>query len=150
MRSYVRFALTLFTVAVPSAVTGQSTFVGSDAAFGNPQGFINWQTLGPVGTAVANPTAVPVTGIPGLSALVYTSSNGRRVNEGNGWLGSFAVGDALISMGGPFGPMRFDFNNPIAAFGTQINTFFGNYGVYAAHIAAFDVTDDHLRRRCVV
>ncbi|MEO8622320.1 MAG: PEP-CTERM sorting domain-containing protein [bacterium] len=142
----MRLSRTLAALALVASTAvsahGQTTFVGSGAAFGTPDGFIQWGGLGPSSTAVSNPFTINTT-ITGLTATASQASNPfERRDQGIGWAGNFANGANLLWAGGTNGPMSFLFNNQISAFGTQIQNDY--FGAFIASISAYDASNNLL------
>lgn len=131
----------LATTAV--SAQAQTSFIGSDVAFGTPAGNIFWGSLGSVYTNVSNPFTINST-IGGLSANVSQAgaSSFQRRDQGNGWGGNFGGGAQLLWTAGGNGPMSLLFNNAISAFGTQIQADF--YGSFTAYISAYDAGNNLL------
>ena len=120
-----------------SSTQAQTVFVGSETAFGVPQGYIFWTSLGPTFTQVPQPFTISST-IPGTTATVsqQNGANFERRDQNAGWAGNFAPGAELLWTQGTNGPMDFVFNNSISGFGTQIQADF--YGAFSGIISAFD------------
>jgi MYXO-CTERM domain-containing protein len=101
-----------------------------------PNGTINWSSAGPNFGVLGNPITVPVSGIPGLQAVVSQASGlMERRDQGTGFPGNFGPGEPLLFTNNG-GPVTLNFNNPVQGFGSQIQS--GLYGAFTAQIQAFD------------
>src|SRR6185436_19301765 len=66
-----RTAASLALLATTAAAAhAQTSFIGTEAAFGTADGNIFWGALGGNFAVIGNPFAIGVTGIPGLTANV--------------------------------------------------------------------------------
>jgi hypothetical protein len=109
-------------------------------------GYIDWGPLGPTGTLIATPFAIPVTGIPGLSATVSRLSDGAvhrsdQVPPALGdWIfnGNFSPGEQLINVDRTDGDdsLLYTFNQLVKGVGAQVSANW--YGPFTATIEAFD------------
>ena len=110
--------------------------VATRAALG-ANDFKDWATLGPSGTNLTNPFTTTTNG--GLSFTESQASHfSMRVNQGSGWNGNFAPGDALLFTDGPFGPITIDFATAILGVGFQIQANTVNNTPFTATLTAFD------------
>jgi hypothetical protein len=99
--------------------------VNSRAALGATDS-IDWGQKGPAFTNLSNPFTALSAG--GLSVTVsQATGNTQRRDEGNGWVGNFALGDHLLwTQGG--GPLTIDFATPVSAAGAQVQeNIFGTF-----------------------
>lgn len=118
-------------------VTDRTTFAGTD--------FYDWTQLGSANTSIPNvgfPGAA-VTSNGGLAArLSIPAGTLTRVDEGNGWLGNFAIGAPLLFSNNTSNSfialnwLDIKFSSPVAGAGAQIGTYFR--GAFQAQIDAFD------------
>ncbi len=141
MKLFRTFAALALVASTAASAGAQTTFIGSDAAFGTPDGQILWGSLGPSGTTVSNPFAINTT-IGGLSAMVSQSQANAsfyRLDQDNGWGGNFAGGANLLWTAGPNGPMSLQFSSQISAFGTQIQQ--NLFGAFVAYVSAYDASN---------
>ena len=108
--------------ALPSFVTSRGAFGGTD--------FIDWAQLGPSSTTVIT-SPVNVTSNLGINAIASNPQDFIRFDQGLGWGGNFANGDALLFTNFGNGPMDIVFANPVSGAGAQIQAdYFGNYTGY--------------------
>lgn len=114
--------------ATPVLVTSRSALGGTD--------FIDWADAGASFTQVTNPFAINSNG--GLNVNVSKPSPGpfERRDEGNGWAGNFAPGDALMWTNDTAGPMSLSFSSLVFGGGAQIQQ--DSYGAFTAVISAYD------------
>ena len=91
---------------------------------------IQWAQLGPAFTSVSTP--VSVISNNGLTGTTNDSDgSAQRLDEGNGWTGNFAPGDALL-FNNFSGLINITFDTPVSAAGAQ---FMANlYGDFLARI----------------
>lgn len=130
LRNYLAIALvsTSILVAVPacaSIVTSQSALAPDDS--------IGWAQLGATLTPV--PNGQVVTSVDGKTATLSstTLSGFERLDQGNGWNGNFAPGDALLWTGDAGGPdITITFANPVSGVGAQIQA--DVFGAFTAEI----------------
>jgi len=124
----------LSTVAPAKAglveVTNRSDLGGTDS--------VDWGTLGPVFTQIPNPFTITSNGGVTLSVSQQGASNFQRRDQGNGWNGNFAPGDALLWTSGANGPvtMSYGLTTSVSAIGTQIQS--DAFGAFTATISAYD------------
>ena len=105
----------------------QLTTITSKTDFGTPTGIIHWAQLGTTGSAIDNPSAFTVSGIPGLTGTVEEPYfHFKRRTQSFNWDGNFTPGDELLWTVGNNGPMIFDFSAAIHSFGTQIDDVSAN------------------------
>jgi hypothetical protein len=124
-------------VSIAQAVPVQ---VATRAALG-ANDFKDWATLGPSGTNLTNPFTTTSNG--GLSFTESQAAHfSMRANQGNGWNGNFAPGDALIFTDGPFGPITIDFATAILGVGFQIQA--NDIGAFTATLTPFDAMGNML------
>ncbi len=127
---YLRVAIFLVSICLPAvpAVVGISdpTALGSNDSVG-------WAQLGPANSVLSgtiNAVSTHGTAVTGTSALF------QRVDEGNGWLGDFTLGDALFWNTDSGAPMTFVFAHPVRGGGTFIE---GDLiGGFSATITAYN------------
>jgi hypothetical protein len=122
-----------------SLVTSRTALAGADS--------LNWGTLGPAGTVVANPSTILSTSGRSVSLSQPTQFGGFAIFEqtppttADSWNGSFAPGDMLL-YGGNRGskksdPYTLNFGvTPIAAGGAQIESDYN--GKFTAEVQALD------------
>lgn len=116
-----KLACVVALVLVSASAAGAQTMVTSRAALG-ATGFFDWSVLGAANTLVNNPTAGIVgTTTGGITATVSKQSVGplQRRDEGIGWGGNFANGDALLWTNDTPGFMRIEFSSAVSAVGAQ-------------------------------
>jgi VPDSG-CTERM motif len=95
---------------------------------------IGWGQLGPAYTVLSSPLSVVSGG--GLTATVTdVNGNFERRDEGNGWAGNFAPGDALLWNQGSGGNITIAFGSPIYGAGAFIQS--DDYGAFTAFISAY-------------
>lgn len=116
-----------------SLVTDRGSLGGVD--------FIDWAGLGAEFTIV--PSGSTIDSNLGLTATITMPSGAfSRLDQGSGWAGNFAPGDALLFTNSNAGPMVISFDAPVEAAGAQIqrNTF----GSFTATIEAYDGSNNLL------
>lgn len=100
---------------------------------------VNWGTLGPQGTLVANPftIAADVPGVAGLSVTVSKpTSPFTRVDQGSAlWAGNFAPGTPLLWTGSNGGEVTLTFSRPV--FGVGLPLQWALYGDFRAYLSAW-------------
>ena len=105
-----------------STTVNAQSIITSRAALG-ATGFFDWSVLGPTLTSVANPTSgIAGTTTGGITATVSRSTAGimSRLDQGNGWSGNFAAGDALLWTNNQPGFLRIAFSSAVDGVGAQI------------------------------
>ena len=125
-------ALAVSAVALASLnpAFGAVVFVGTEAGLGADDS-IDWAQLGPTFTQINTP--VNVLSANGATITVGDGVNpAERRDQGNGWAGSFAPGDALLWNSGS-GSLTFTFANAVAGFGTQFQS--DSYGAFTGTIS---------------
>lgn len=121
-----------------SAAQAQVTFVATRVALG-AGGSTDWAALGSAFTTVGNPFTAATT-VPGLNVTVgMPSSNFERRDQGTGWSGNFAPGDALLWTRGAAGPISLSFSSLIAGAGANIQA--DSYGAFTGSISAYDASN---------
>jgi PEP-CTERM motif len=95
---------------------------------------VSWGQLGPTDTVVPSGTAA--TSVNGL-VLILTDSVGsmERRDQGNGWDGSFGLGEQLLWNEGD-GTITITFGTPVSAAGAQIQS--DSFGDFIARITLND------------
>lgn len=144
MKKILLLAIAVFSLNSIARADGFTVF--STRAAQNPTDIIDWTQLGPaLGPQLTTPQAVSTfNGNPALVGNVSTGfPNFNRVDEGNGWLGNFDYGSALVWTGNPNfgsgGPGPFVIQlltNPVGSFGFDIQA--NEYGVFNVLVQAFD------------
>jgi hypothetical protein len=119
--------------------------ITSESSLGSNTASINWGTLGAAFTPVSNPFSI--TASNGQSVTVSqpggSGAQFQRRDEGNGWIGVFALGTKLLWNAGNGPTLTLDFgSNPISGGGLQIQADY--YGSYSAQIQAFDSSNNLL------
>jgi hypothetical protein len=141
-KSFFIAALALVVVAGLLPVPSQAlTFYSSRGAFpGND--YVDWSGFGVNSTPV--PSGSAISSNLGLSMTVANanSSSLERRDQGSGWSGNFAPGDALIWTRGSNGPLEITFASPIFGAGAQIQQ--NQFGAFTGYIEAFDATNTSL------
>lgn len=121
--------------ATAALITNRGSLGGND--------HIDWAQLGSSFAGVATPSNV--SSDLGLSAVVSSASGDfQRRDQGNGWAGNFAAGDALLWTNGTPGPMSLEFGAAVFGAGAQIQR--NAYGGFTAVIAAYDALNNLLER----
>ncbi len=116
--------------ATPSLVTSRLALGGND--------FYDWGDLGSNFTTIVDPATI--LSDDGLQATVENPGGQfERRNQGTGWAGNFANGDALLWTKNTGGPMSITFNTPVFGAGAQIQSNF--YGTITATIRFYDSSD---------
>lgn len=129
-----------------AASQASAALITSRAALGGND-FIDWAQLGGVGVGVSSPANV-ISDL-GLSAVATNAAgNFFRLNQGSGWSGNFAVGDALLWTNNTAGPISLDFGSGISAAGAQIQQ--NLFGSFTAVISAYDSFNNLLESYQVV
>ena len=131
------FYATLLVVAAVAVLPGQSqaTWIDLTASTSFVNDYIDWAQLGPDSTVVPTPVTV-TTGVYGHSVTLSGTGSFERLDQGTGWGGNFAPGDALIYNGDGAMNLNFTSTNPLFIFQTQIQ---GNdFGPFTATISAYD------------
>ena len=95
---------------------------------------LEWGQLGPPFTEVPQYFQANVGGLV-LFNGTFAGGPGERRDEGNGWVGNFTLGDALLWTNSN-GPLTLDWGFGVQGMGVQIET--GSYGSFVAQIKAFD------------
>jgi hypothetical protein len=114
-------------------VTNRAALGGNDA--------IDWSQLGSASTAVANPfTATSAGGVTATGTI--PTGILARVDQGNGWNGSFAPGDAVLWTNANPGPLSLVFSTPVFGAGAQIEANY--FGAFTARIEAFNASGTSL------
>jgi hypothetical protein len=125
-----RFGMVVGLLIASAAAAQAQSIVTSRATLG-ATGFFDWSVLGPANTDVANPTSgIAGTTTGGITATVSKEVAGplRRVDQGAGWGGNFAGGDALLWTVSESGFMRIAFSGAVDGVGAQIQrNFFGSF-----------------------
>jgi hypothetical protein len=98
--------------------------------------FIDWAAAGAVNSTHVNPFIIISN--DALQTTVSKPSSGpfERRNQGSGWNGNFAPGDALIWTRFTSGPLMLEFANPVWGGGTQIQR--NAFGAFTGTVEAFD------------
>lgn len=106
---------------------------------------IDWSDLGVAYTVVSQPFAIQ-TAVRGWSAGVAKATAGavERRDQGDGWSGNFAPGDALLWTQDSAGPLSLTFSIPVGAVGMQIQKADQSNPIFYATIEAFDASDTSL------
>jgi len=114
-------------------VTDRAALVGDD--------YVDWEALGPPTYSPPVSSPFTITSASGGVALEGSNPSGDfvRLDQGTGWNGNFAPGDALLFTNFTGGPMIFDFSGPVAGAGTQVQQSY--YGEFVATVSVFDVAD---------
>jgi hypothetical protein len=108
-------------------VTSRVGLGGNDA--------IKWSQLGSANTAVSNPfTATSDSGLTATGTI--PTGILARVDQDNGWNGSFAPGDAVLWTNANPGPLSLEFSTAVAGVGAQIQANY--YGSFTGVIEAFN------------
>jgi hypothetical protein len=139
MKKILLLAIAVFSFSSIARADGFTVF--STRADQNPTDIIDWNQLGPSGTSLTTPQLVST--FNGNPALVgnFGLTNFNRVDEGNGWIGNFDFGSALVwtgfggGTGGP-GPFAMVLSVPVGSFGFDIQT--NTYGAFNATVQAYD------------
>jgi hypothetical protein len=137
MGSRVRVVVCTLAVALASTAQAQS-LVTSRAGLG-ATGFFDWSVLGGENTNVANPTSGIVgTTTGGITATVSKQGAGPliRLNQGSGWGGNYATGDALLWTNNTDGFMRIEFSSAVTGVGAQIQS--DRVGAFVGVMRAFN------------
>ena len=123
-------AVSVAALMIASPAMAAVVFVGTEAGLGTDD-TIDWSQLGPSGTSVVTPTNVTT-----ANANTVTVGDGvnpaERRNQGSGWFGNFANGDALLWNRGA-GDLTFTFANAVAGFGTQFQS--DSFGAFTGSIS---------------
>lgn len=119
---------------VPKAWAATVTGVGSESAVAWSHS-VDWATAGAEFAELAPEFSLNVT--PGLTLAVSTpaGSMSRRDQE-SGWMGCFAVGEALLWKHEDGEPITVSFSSPVRGVGAAIQN--DAYGNYVGWIEAFD------------
>ena len=127
----------LLTILLATASFAQPTLVTDRASLGGID-FVDWSGFGPDFTTV--PSGSTIDSNLGLTVTVsMPSGDFERRDQGTGWNGNFANGDALLWTSGNVGPMIIEFASPVAAAGAQIQR--NSFGTFTAEIQVFDSGD---------
>jgi len=116
----------LAAAALPTTANATTTVWGGTGANDS----ISWGQLGSVGTSVMPGTSVTSTG--GVNATVTDDTGGQmeRLDQGNGWAGSFTSGTQLLWNEGSVGDIIINFLTPVSAAGALIQSDL--YGSFTA------------------
>jgi hypothetical protein len=124
-------ALCVACPALATPVASRVALAGSD--------FIDWAQLGPDGSLSAPLVDVLSDGGAGATLMALNADNTRRVDQGLGWGGNFAPGDALVAhFTAAAVPAAFslEFDTDVAAVGAQLQR--SAFGAFLGHIGVFD------------
>jgi hypothetical protein len=139
-------AVALFVVAPPITASADVLGITSIAELGPATDFIDWSQLGPAFTVLPE-FQVPhmvVSSNLGLTAAVLNTGLGdaflvgnplERVDQNNGWAGTFAPGTPLLWNQGTGATIRVTFDAPVRGAGVQIEQNLG--GLSFAFVQAF-------------
>jgi hypothetical protein len=125
-------------------VLAQINLVTSRPALGGTD-FIDWSVLG---TPVHNVnTPFNILSNNNLSVNVnQAASPAQRRDQGNGWVGNFSPGDALLYTGfeitGGNGPITMNFGASVSAFGLNIQE--AVFGTFVARLTFFDASNNQV------
>jgi len=93
-----------------------------------------WGQLGGIGSAV--PSGTVATSTNGATVTITDSvSSTQRLDQGNGWNGSFGAGEQLLFHQGS-GVLTFSFATPVMAAGAQIQS--NTFGAFIARLTTSD------------
>jgi hypothetical protein len=136
---YAFSALLLFAILLASSARAAPVEIDSRAALGGND-FVDWGTLGPVGTSPAS--FFTWTSNSGLDGTVATVGGAQifRVDQGNGWSGNFAPGDKLL-YAVPTTTVLISFSTPVRGVGAQLQS--DMLGGFTITLDALD-TGNHL------
>jgi hypothetical protein len=148
VKKHVAVVLVVLAGMIGAVAPAQAlTFVGTRGGLGATD-YVDWSVLGPTYSLVSHPFTILSAG--GVSVTVSKLLPGafERVDQGNGWAGNFAPGDALLwtyDGGSPStNPVSvMDFGGVgILAGGLQIQSDY--FGAFTARVEAFDAADTSL------
>ena len=134
----IRAVAAVATAFMLSTSVNAQSIVTSRAALG-ATGFFDWSVLGPTFTGVANPTGgIAGTTTGGITATVSRSTAGimERRDQGNGWSGNFAAGDALIWTRDQPGFLRIAFSSAVGGVGAQLQQ--DSFGAFTGVLRVFN------------
>lgn len=147
MKKHVAVVLVVLAGMIGAVAPAQAlTFVGTRGGLGATDS-VDWSVLGPPGTTVAHPFNILSAGGVSVSVSKLLPGAFQRRNQGDGWWGNFAPGDALLwttDASGSTNPVSvMDFGGAgILAGGLQIQSDY--FGVFTARVEAFDAADTSL------
>ena len=96
---------------------------------------LDWRALGSAGNSVSSPFTV--SSASGNKITGSTPSNLlERRDQGNGWNGNFAPGDALLWTRDKPGPLQLNFSQAVRGVGTQVQV--DSFSLFTAVIEAFN------------
>jgi hypothetical protein len=135
-------AIAFSLLSTLSAISAQAAvlFVNNRAGLGANDA-VDWSQLGSSRTTLSNPFSATSTGGLGVTGQ-FIGGAGQSQDQGNGWIGNFATGDALVWSNGSNGPLTLTFANTVAGVGTQIQT--DVFGSFTGSIEAFDSSNTSL------
>lgn len=139
VRSLGTLALITAVLGATVPATAASTLITSRPALGGND-TVDWGQLGPAFTSVGPSANVVSAG--GVNINVSEDRPGfERRDQGNGWSGNFASGDALLWSTG-HGPATLTFGTNVSAAGFQIQDDY--FGAFTATISAYDSSNNLL------
>lgn len=133
----VCFALaSIFITTAPLSASATVIQIFERGALGADD-VIDWAVLGPAGTSLPNP--FPILSEFGLASADVSKPAGsfQVFYQGTGgWLGNFALGDAVLWSRGDPGPIALEFAPPVVGAGAQIQS--DVFATFTGVVAAFD------------
>ncbi len=144
IRKNLLLALAGAVVAAFSAANPSQAFslITSRSALGADDA-LDWSVLGSAGTSVSSPFTVSSASDNRITGSIPSNPFERR-NQGNGWNGNFASGDALLWTQNNPGPLQLVFSQAVRGVGTQIQV--DSYSLFTAAIEAFNSSGTSLGR----
>ncbi len=97
---------------------------------------LDWSVLGSSLSSVSSPFTVSSTGGNTITGSIPYNNSLQRLDQGSGWNGNFAPGDAVLWTNNNPGPLQLNFSQAIRGFGTQIQQ--DSFGSFTAVIEAFN------------
>jgi hypothetical protein len=134
----ITISIAIATALVPLAQADLLSNFRSRAAFAGTDS-VDWGQLGPSFTTVPDPVNATSTGGIGVTVHQPSGTAFQRRDEGNGWLGVFAVGDHLLWDQGSSQPWTITFSQLIDGLGFQVQADF--FGAYTAMLSVFDASN---------
>lgn len=81
---------------------------------------IDWTSLGVDSDVLTRPVSTPISAAIVATVSLPSETDLVRADEGDSWLGDFSLGTPLVWTNWDPGPLRFEFDHPIQAFGLHI------------------------------
>jgi hypothetical protein len=137
MRKMSLFALLLAALVIGMVPVASAGGVTCRTGVGclNGTGHYDWTAnFGPPSTPIPNGSVAVGIGAPNATVNFVQGGAGLRVDQGNGWVGNFSLGDELLwtNLSPGQGPLTFNFASAVSGVGAQIQADY--FGLFTAMI----------------